>query len=81
MPKGIVTVRWDDNQGTVLDAKYPEDLQLTADETMRIFTSHAMGEGKAGFMSMKLEAMNVASYYTRLVRKGEARSYIALILG
>jgi hypothetical protein len=81
MPKGIVTVRWDDTQGTVLKAKYPEDLQLTGDEMMRIFTSHAMGEGKAGFMSMKLETMNVASYYTGLAARGEPQYYIALILG
>jgi hypothetical protein len=81
MPKGIVTVRWDDTQGTVLHAKYPDDLQLTADEMMRIFTSHAMGEGKAGFMSMKLEAMNVASYYTGLAARGEPQYYVALVLG
>jgi biotin operon repressor len=81
MPKGIVTVRWDDTKGTVVQAKHPEDLQLTADEMMRIFTSHAMGEGKPGFMSMKLEAMNVASYYTGLAARGEAQYYIAIILG
>jgi biotin operon repressor len=81
MPKGIVTVRWDDTQGTVVKAKHPEDLQLTADEMMRIFTSHAMGEGKPGFMSMKLEAMNVASYYTGLAARGEPQYYIAIILG
>jgi biotin operon repressor len=81
MPKGIVTVRWDDTKGTVVQAKHPEDLQLTADEMMRIFTSHAMGEGRAGFMSMKLEAMNIASYYTGLAARGEPQYYIAIILG
>nr|MDO8100230.1 hypothetical protein [Candidatus Njordarchaeota archaeon] len=81
MPRGIVTVKWDDTQGTILRAKHPEDLQLTADEMMRIFTSHAMGEGKAGFMSMKLETMNVASYYTGLAARGEPQHYIALLLG
>jgi hypothetical protein len=81
MPKGIVTVRWDDTQGTVLKAKHPQDLQLTADEMMRIFTSHAMGEGRAGFMSMKLEAMNIASYYTGLAARGEPQYFIALVLG
>jgi hypothetical protein len=81
MPRGIVTVKWDDTKGTVLRAKHPEDLQLTADEMMRIFTSHAMGEGKPGFMSMKLETMNVASYYTGLAARGEPQYYIALVLG
>jgi len=81
LPRGIVAVKWDDTQGTILRAKHPEDLQLTADEMMRIFTSHAMGEGKAGFMSMKLETMNVASYYTGLAARGEPQHYIALILG
>ena len=81
MPRGIIAVRWDDTKGTVLRAKHPEDLQLTADEMMRIFTSHAMGEGKAGFMSMKLETMNVASYYTGLAARGEPQHYIALVLG
>jgi hypothetical protein len=81
MPRGIIAVKWDDTQGTVLRAKYPEDLQLTADEMMRIFTSHAMGEGKAGFMSMKLETMNIASYYTGLAARGEPQHYIALVLG
>nr|MDO8132889.1 hypothetical protein [Candidatus Njordarchaeum guaymaensis] len=80
MPRGIVAVRWDDTQGTVLRAKHPQDLQLTADEMMRIFTSHAMGEGKAGFMSMKLETMNIASYYTGLAARGEPQHYIALVL-
>lgn len=80
MPKGIIAVKWDDTKGTVLRAKHPGDLQLTPDEMMRIFTSHAMGEGKAGFMSMKLETMNVASYYTGLAARGEAQYYIALLL-
>jgi hypothetical protein len=81
MPKGIVTVGWDDTKGTVIRGKYPDDLQLTNDEMMRIFTSHAMGEGKPGFMSMRLEAMNVASYYTGLAARGEPQYYIAVILG
>jgi hypothetical protein len=81
MPKGIVTVAWDDTKGTIVRGKYPEDLQMTADEMMRIFTSHALGEGKAGFVSMKLEAMNVASYYTGLAAKGEPQYYMAVVLG
>jgi biotin operon repressor len=80
MPKGIVAVQWDDTKGTVIRGKYPEDLQVTADEMMRIFTSHAMGEGKPGFMTMKLEAMNVASYYTGLAARGEPQYYLAVIV-
>ncbi len=65
IPKGIAVIKWDDKEGVILDSKYPEDLKIEQDEIMRIYTSHAMGEGRPGLLSIKLSgADNVLSYFT-----------------
>jgi DNA-binding MarR family transcriptional regulator len=73
-------VRWDEAEGTVLEAKHPESVEISPDEMMRIFTSHAMGEGKPGFLAMKLGALNIASYYTGLALRGMPQYYVAVLL-
>ncbi len=76
MPFGIIVVRWDNRLGAVLEAKYPEDIRTTEDQIMKIYTAHAMGEAAAGFMSMRLGNLNVASYYAGW----EVNYYVALLL-
>lgn len=80
MPQGIVVVRWDEAEGTILEAKHPQTVEISSDEMMRIFTSHAMGEGKPGFLAMKIGTLNIASYYTGLALRGMPQHYIALLL-
>jgi len=76
MPFGIIVVRWDNRLGAVLEAKYPESIRTTDDQIMKIYTAHAMGEAAAGFMSMRLGNLNVASYYSGF----DINYYVALLL-
>ncbi|MEM3585752.1 MAG: hypothetical protein QXO71_00380 [Candidatus Jordarchaeaceae archaeon] len=76
MPFGMIVVRWDNRLGAVLEAKYPEHIRTTDDQIMKIYTAHAMGEAAAGFMSMRLGNLNVASYYGGW----ELNYYVALLL-
>ena len=78
--KGILVTRWDDKLGIVVEGKYPATLEISEDHMMRIFTTHAMGGGEAGFLSMMVEDINIASYYTGLPKEGSSQYYIALIL-
>jgi len=64
MPRGMIIIRWDDKFGAILEHKYPDNLEITQEQVMRIFTTHALGDAKPGFLSMKIEDLNVASYYT-----------------
>lgn len=73
-------VRWDDKIGIVMEGKHPETLIISEDQMMRIFTTHAMGGGEAGFLSMMIENLNIASYYTGLPEEGIDQFYLALIL-
>ncbi|MHA1268656.1 MAG: hypothetical protein ACTSPY_02610 [Candidatus Helarchaeota archaeon] len=78
--KGILVTRWDDKLGIVVEGKYPPTLEISEDHMMRIFTTHAMGGGEAGFLSMMVENINIASYYTGLPKEGSNQYYIAIIL-
>ena len=80
MPKGLIMVRWDDKVGIVAEGKYPDSLVISEDQMMRIFTTHAMGGGEAGFLTMMIEGLNIASYYTGLPEEGKDQFYLALIL-
>lgn len=80
MPEGIIIGKWDDVQGVVLHAKYPETVEIADYNLMRIFTSHAVGEAQAGFLALTLEEenMNVASYFTGIGQKPQY--FISLLL-
>ncbi len=80
MPEGIIVGKWDDVQGVVLYAKYPETVEIADYNLMRIFTSHAVGEAQAGFLALTLEEenMNVASYFTGIHQKPQY--FISLLL-
>ncbi len=80
MPYGIIIVRWDDKLGVVVEGMHPRALKISEDHIMRIFTTHAMGGGEAGFLSMTIENLSVASYYTGLPEEGRSQYYVALLL-
>jgi len=80
MPYGIIIVRWDDKLGVVVEGMHPNTLKISEDHIMRIFTTHAMGGGEAGFLSMTIENLSIASYYTGLPEEGRSQYYIALLL-
>lgn len=80
MPVAMLLIDWDSKIGAVLKAKVPADFadyyrEDLNTETMRIFTSHAMGDATAGFSSLSIrvggEEYGVASYYTGTVREEE----------
>lgn len=80
MPKGLIIIRWDDKLGAIVEAKYPPELQVSDDHVMRIFTTHTLGDVTQGFLSMKIEDLNVASYYSGVL-KGEIGQFcVSLIL-
>ncbi|MEM1658875.1 MAG: winged helix-turn-helix domain-containing protein [Candidatus Jordarchaeales archaeon] len=78
LPLGMIVVRWDNRLGAVLEAKYPPQLRVTEDQIMKIYTAHAMsiGEAPAGFLSLRVGDLNVASYYGGW----DINYYVALIL-
>ncbi|MHA1409947.1 MAG: hypothetical protein ACTSQY_06525 [Candidatus Odinarchaeia archaeon] len=80
MPLGLIVIRWDNKVGAVLEAKTPRNLNVTDDHVMRIFTTHALGNSAPGFLSMKIEELNVASYYSGDVPNREEQFCISLIL-
>ncbi|MFX0097684.1 MAG: winged helix-turn-helix domain-containing protein [Candidatus Hodarchaeota archaeon] len=81
MPEGILVAKWDDVTGVVLEAKHPETVEIGSQNLMRIFTSHAVGEGQAGFLTLSLEEanLNIASYFTGV--ETTPQYFIALVLG
>ncbi|MHA2407162.1 MAG: hypothetical protein ACXACA_02170 [Candidatus Ranarchaeia archaeon] len=65
MPEGLVVVRWDNRIGTVLEAKYPKELKISPDLTMRIYGAHVLGEERGpGFITMKVRELGIASYFS-----------------
>ena len=77
MPIGLIVVKWDNKIGTVLEARYPEDVVVSPDLTMKIYGAHVLGEAReAGFISMKVDSLNIASYFAGI----EINYYVALLL-
>lgn len=78
LPLGMIVVRWDNRLGAVLEAKHPPQLRVTEDQIMKIYTAHAMsiGEAPAGFLSLRVGELNVASYYGGW----DINYYVALLL-
>jgi len=64
MPKAIVLLYWDPIEGARIEYKYPIDADLSRAEAMKIFTSHAIGGGTAGFMSMSIGEKRIVSYFS-----------------
>jgi len=64
LPKAIVLLYWDPVEGARIEYKYPIDADLSRAEAMKIFTSHAIGGGTAGFMSMSIGDKRIVSYFS-----------------
>ncbi|MFX1486318.1 MAG: hypothetical protein ACFFBS_04400 [Promethearchaeota archaeon] len=76
MPIGIILVRWDDRVGTIVEAKYPPDVRADPDLAMKIYGAHVLGERGPGFLMMKVDNLNIASYYSGV----ELNYFVALIM-
>jgi hypothetical protein len=77
MPAGMVVIGWNDRVGTIMKAKYPEDIELSPDLAMKIYGSHVLGEAReAGFISMKVGELNIASYFGGI----EVNHFVSVIL-
>lgn len=77
LPIGLIVVKWDNKIGTVLEARYPDDVVVSPDLTMKIYGAHVLGEAReAGFISMKIDSLNIASYFAGV----ELNYYVALLL-
>ena len=77
LPIGLIVVKWDNKIGTVLEARYPDDVVVSPDLTMKIYGAHVLGEVReAGFISMKIDSLNIASYFAGI----EINYYVALLL-
>jgi len=75
MPRGMIVFAFDARVGTEIKTKYPEDLNITNEVMMRIYSTHSFEES-GGFLSMIIGSLNVASYYTG----PETNHYISLVL-
>lgn len=77
LPIGLIVVKWDNKIGTVLEARYPDDVVVSPDLTMKIYGAHVLGEAReAGFISMKIDSLNIASYFAGV----ELNYFVALLL-
>ncbi|MFX0133829.1 MAG: hypothetical protein ACFFDN_09300 [Candidatus Hodarchaeota archaeon] len=75
MVLGLIIFRWNDRIGAEIEAKIPEDLEVDQRILKQIYSSHFL-EDRAGFLSLIVGTLNVASYYT-----GQELSYFfSLIL-
>ena len=75
MPRGMIVFAFDARVGTEIKTKFPTDLDITSDILMRIYSTHSFEES-AGFLSMIIGSLNVASYFTG----PETNHYVSLIL-
>ncbi|NVM29953.1 MAG: hypothetical protein HWN65_14015 [Candidatus Helarchaeota archaeon] len=66
MPRGFIVTKWDEDEGLVLETKFPETIEVDLDDQMRVFYSHITGTGTAGNVVVRLDKSkaNVASYFT-----------------
>ncbi|MHA1300955.1 MAG: hypothetical protein ACTSO9_16165 [Candidatus Helarchaeota archaeon] len=71
---GISVIKWDKKYGMRVEAKYPESLDITDVITKQIYTNHEFEE-EAGFLSLTIGDLNLASYYT-----GDTDYYMCVLL-
>lgn len=60
---GIAVIKWDKKYGMRVEAKYPENVDVDDTITKQIYTNHEFEE-EAGFLSLSIGEINLASYYT-----------------
>ncbi|NVM55646.1 MAG: hypothetical protein HWN66_18245 [Candidatus Helarchaeota archaeon] len=64
MPKGLIIIQWDDEVGTKLLAKYPQNLKITSKTLLNIYTNHRLNNTKPNFASLILRDMKVLSFFS-----------------
>ncbi|MFO8018815.1 MAG: hypothetical protein R6U96_09280 [Promethearchaeia archaeon] len=74
MPVGLVLMRWDERTGSVVEAKYPEEVKITPKTLMQVYSTHEYSQ-EAGMISLMVGSLNIASYYT-----GPEKGYYVLLL-
>ena len=68
-------MKWDDRRGTVIESKYPEEIEITDRTLMQIYSSHEYSS-EAGVISLFVGPLNIMSYYGG----PESCYYIVLLL-
>ncbi len=74
MPRGIALIGWTNKEGFFLISKYPNEVELTPEEVMRIGSLHRMRRLDANVITLKLKELNVTSFFSGLIN---AQYYIA----
>ncbi|TFG03341.1 MAG: hypothetical protein EU539_12335 [Promethearchaeota archaeon] len=66
MPQGFVITKWTNDQGMLVELKYPEEIEVDLDDMMRVFYAHIVGAGAGGDVLVRLEKAhsNVSSHFT-----------------
>ncbi len=66
MPQGFIITKWTDDQGLIVEYKYPEEIEVDLDDMMRVFYAHVVGAGSSGNVLVRLEKAhsNVSSHFT-----------------
>ena len=64
MPKGIIVIKWDDEFGAKLLAKYPENLKIPSKTLLNIYTNHRLNNTEPGFGSLNLPNMRILSFFS-----------------
>ncbi|MFX1274703.1 MAG: hypothetical protein ACFFBP_06085 [Promethearchaeota archaeon] len=63
MPIGIIIMRWDDLVGNVIENRYPQEINVTDQTLMHVYSTHEYS-GDMGIISLMVGSLNIASYYT-----------------
>ena len=61
MPVGLLVMKWDMRIGTEVLAKYPENISLSEQTLMQIYSSHEY-TGEPGIISLLVGPLNIVSY-------------------
>ena len=66
MPQGFIITKWTNDQGMLVEFKYPDDIEVDLDDMMRVFYAHVVGAGSSGNVLVRLEKAhsNVSSHFT-----------------
>ncbi|TFF88968.1 MAG: LamG domain-containing protein, partial [Promethearchaeota archaeon] len=74
-PKGMVLMHWDERKGAETLSEYPEEMKLSSETLMQVYSSHEYS-GTIGMTTLMVGSLNIASYYSG----EESRYYLILVL-
>lgn len=64
IPKGIIIIKWDNELGAVLVAKYPKNLNITTKLLTNIYASHRINNLEPNFATITLTDSKVISFFS-----------------